>query len=222
MTAGQGAGAVALVLAAPPLPGARPALAPLLGAAGAARLQGVLLASAARWALDAAPGAAVVAVAGGREGIAATRAVVPAGVEVVAQDPDAPLRARVAAVAAGRGDGPLLVAGTSCPALGPGHTAMAFQDLAEGCDAALGPMLDGHCYLAALRDPGLLDLPPVAADPALGALATGLFPALLATAQAAGLVVGRLRFERALRTPGDAAALLADPIADPALRAALG
>jgi len=104
------------------------------------------------------------------------------------------------------GPGPLVVLPAICPRLGPGHVAAALADLAAGCDAAYGPTLEGDWYLAALAAPraGLLTGSP------------------FAVAREHDVEVGLLRHERALRTPADAAAYLADPLTPADVRAALG
>jgi hypothetical protein len=218
-------GPAALVMArAPDDPAALPELAPLLGARRAAGLHALLIRRAAAWAAAAAPGAAFVAVMprdaavgvpGGRNAAApnaesagaAVATLLPAGVEVlVARD----VEDAVAQV----GRGPLLIAGTGCPRLGPDHAAAALDDLRAGCDVVFGATLDGGWYLAGLRDPrpGLL---------AVAALREGCLGAVLAHARELGAEVGMLRHERVLATPGDAAAVVADPLVDDALRAAL-
>jgi glycosyltransferase A (GT-A) superfamily protein (DUF2064 family) len=112
------------------------------------------------------------------------------------------------------GRGPLLVARSDCPRLGPEHAAAAVADLRAGCDLSVGATLDGGWYLLGLGEPrdDLLDL---------AAAADGSTGALLARAGGLRAEVGMLRHERALATPGDVAALLADPLVDGELRAAL-
>ena len=71
---------------------------------------------------------------------------------------------------------------------GAAHAAAALADLAAGCDAVVGPTLDGDWYLAgarARRAPDLLTLAP-----GRGAGPDG-FGAVLATAHALGAEVGR-------------------------------
>jgi glycosyltransferase A (GT-A) superfamily protein (DUF2064 family) len=207
--------AVALVIAhAPGDPAALAGLAPLLDAGGRAALQALLLRRAARWAASAAPGGAHVAVYGGRAGDVAE--LLPPGVAalpVAGCERDELLGAAIAKL----GRGPLLVAGADCPRLGAAHAAAALSDLAAGCDVVFGATLEGDWYLAGLREPRaeLLDVAPDA-----GRRPAGLAPVLRRAAEL-GAEVGMLRHERVLATPGDAAALLADPLLPAELRAAL-
>jgi glycosyltransferase A (GT-A) superfamily protein (DUF2064 family) len=113
-----------------------------------------------------------------------------------------------------RGAGPLLVLWPDLPRWRPAHLDAALSDLADGCDLSLGPLFDGGFYLLALARPlpGLLDLPaeswrrPDAMAVTLGVAAKG------------DIAAGLLRAERALRTPADVAAALADPLLDRDLR----
>ncbi len=104
--------------------------------------------------------------------------------------------------------GPLLVVGTDMPRLGAFHARGALEDLAAGCDAAVGPALDGGYYLIAFARalPELFALP----TPAWGG--PEVLARTLALAREAGLAVGMLRAERDLDTPADARAALADPL----------
>ena len=77
-----------------------------------------------------------------------------------------------------------------------------------------GSTLEGDWYLAGLREPRpeLLEV---------ATLRTGGIAAALERARAHDAAVGLLRHERVLTTPDDAAALVVDPLVDPALRTAL-
>jgi glycosyltransferase A (GT-A) superfamily protein (DUF2064 family) len=190
----------AIVVAAAPVPGCLPGLAPLLDAHARARLQARLIERAAAWAAAAARGRAVLVL----EGASGERldATLPPGVEVVD--------------AASRGDavdGPLLLAGAAWPRLGPEHAAAAWSDLEAGAGAVFGPALDGGAYLVALARPDA-DLLTLPRGPA------GL-PRAIEAAQAHGHEVGLLRHERGLAGPDDAAAFLADPLLADDLRALL-
>jgi glycosyltransferase A (GT-A) superfamily protein (DUF2064 family) len=208
--------AAALVIAdAPSAPDALAGLAPLLDAGRRAALQALLVRRAAAWAAAAAPGGAAVAVAPGR-GVAEVAALLPAGVDAFAQEGEDPSAVLGAAVArAGRG--PILIALPGCARLGPAHAAAALDDLASGCDVVFGSTLEGGWYLAGLREPRP-ELLTVAPDAWQRAGGIGL---VLERARAAGASVGMIRHERLLATPGDVASLLADPLLDPELRAAL-
>ena len=116
------------------------------------------------------------------------------------------------------GDGPVLVTWPELPVWRPQVAADALDDLAAGCGASLGPAFDGGLYLLAFARP----------SPALLALtdpdASRVDPIneLIAEAREAGVELGILRTERALRSPADVRALLADPLTDGELRALLG
>ena len=206
-------GPAALVIARAPSTAAKPELQPLLGADRCAALQALLVRRAAAWAAAAAPGAAFVAVDGPLD---AVTALLPAGVTAFAQEGAEP--ADVLAAAIGRiGRGPLLIAGADCPRLSAFHAAAALEDLAAGCDVAVGATLEGGWYLAGLRDPRP-ELLTVAAD---AWQREGGIAVVLRRAAELGVEVGMLRHERLLVTPADAAALLADPLLPDELRSAL-
>jgi glycosyltransferase A (GT-A) superfamily protein (DUF2064 family) len=183
----------------------------LLGAAGHAALQRLLIRRAATWAAAVAPAAAFVATedAAALEEIAALS---PRGVATFAYDPG-----DLAAAVRQIGRGPLLLADPACARLGSAHAAAALDDLAAGCDITFGSTLEGGWYLAGLREPlpGLLTIAAGAWQRAGG---IGL---VLERARELRAEVGLLRHERTLATPGDVAALLADPLVTGELRAAL-
>jgi len=236
---------------APRDPAALAGLAPLLDADRRAALHAVLIRRAAEWAAAVAPGAAYVAVAPAEgvpavtpaegvsdavvapaEGVSAvapaervSEAAPPEGVSPAApaegvSDVAALLPPGVTAFAGGPaealariGRGPVLIARADCPRLGPAHAAAALADLAAGCDVVFGATLEGGWYLAGLREPRaeLLTVAPESG---------GIAP-VLQRARELDAEVGMLRHERVLATPADAAALLADPLLPPELRAAL-
>ena len=191
----------------------KPGLACLVGGERRVALQALLILRAAAWAAAAAPGAAFVAVEGSLDDVAA---LLPRGVTAFPQEGRAPTEALAAAIARFE-RGPLLIAGTDCVRLGADHAAAALDDLAAGCDVAIGGTLEGGWYLAGLREPRpeLLAVAPEASRPAGG------IELVLGRARELGASVGMLRHERLLVTPGDAAALLADPLLPDELRAAL-
>jgi glycosyltransferase A (GT-A) superfamily protein (DUF2064 family) len=206
----------ALVIARAPSAGAvKPGLEPLLGAQRCAALQELLIRRVAAWAAAAAPGAAFVAVEPA-EAVEEVAALLPAGVSAFAQEGAEPAAVLAAAIAR-VGRGPLLIAGTDCVRLGASHAAAALEDLAAGCDVAIGATLEGGWYLAAVREPRA-DLLAVASE---AWQREGGFGLVLRRAGELGAEVGMLRHERLLVTPGDAAALLADPLLPAELRAAL-
>ena len=206
----------ALVIARAPSAGAvKPALEPLLGAARCALLQELLIRRVAAWAAAAAPGAACIAVEPA-EAVEEVAALLPPGVTAFAQEGAEPAAVLAAAIAR-IGRGPLLIAGTDCVRLGESHAAAALDDLAAGCDVAIGATLEGGWYLAGLREPRaeLLAVAPEAWQ------REGGIALVLRRAAGLGAEVGMLRHERLLVTPADAAALLADPLLPDELRAAL-
>jgi uncharacterized protein len=204
--------AAVVIARAPRDPAALTGLAPLFDAERRADLQALLIRRAAAWAAAAAHGAAFVAVAGGAaDGVAG---LLPAGVAAFAAGDDDPA-AVIAAAGERIGAGPLLLAGTDCPGLGPEHAAAALADLAAGCAVVFGATLEGGWYLAGLREPRA-ELLTVAAD-----VGRGVGP-VLRRAGELGVEVGMLRHERVLASPGDVAALLADPLLPADLRAAIG
>jgi glycosyltransferase A (GT-A) superfamily protein (DUF2064 family) len=209
-----------VVVADAPRPGrVKTGLEPLLGADGCARLQAALVARTARWALEhAAPGAAYVAFApaDARDAVAA---LVPDGVELFAQA-DGPAGARLEAAfaeAAGRSGRPVVLVGADLPVLRGHHAWAVTDDFGDGVDVVLGPATNGGYYLLAAREP----------SPALFGIdseAWGgerVLSLTLESVVGAGLSMGWLRSERALDTPADAAALMADPCAPGDVVAAL-
>ena len=198
-----------LVLADAPVPGAcLPALEPLLGADGCARLQAVLVRRAAAWAAEVAPGRAFVRRAPADGRVRAVRRLLGRGRSVIvfAQRGSEPsrraadrrgrggVRARRHRAAARRRHG-------RAAAVGAAHAAAALADLAEGCDATFGPALDGGFYLAGLAAPHA----GVFALSAGGVGRARLLNAVLARARELGLELGLLRYERELRRPLDVA-----------------
>jgi glycosyltransferase A (GT-A) superfamily protein (DUF2064 family) len=191
----------------------KPELAPMLDADRRTALQALLVRRAVAWAAAAAPGSAFVAVDGSLDDVAA---LLPPGVNAFAQEGGEPADVLAAAIAR-IGRGPLLIAGTDCPRLGADHAAAALGDLAAGSDVVIGATFEGGWYLAGLREPrpDLLTVAPEAWQ------REGGIALVLRRAAALGAEVGMLRHERLLVTPADAAALLADPLLAPDLRAAL-
>jgi hypothetical protein len=113
--------------------------------------------------------------------------------------------------------GPLLILWPGLARWRPAHVDAALADLADGCDLAVGPVFDGGFYLLGLAHPmpSLLELAD-GAGRSPDALAM-----TLALAARGRVEAGLLRAERALRTPADVAAALADPLLDNELRGLL-
>ena len=198
--------------------GRRDDLAGRLGPERWIALQRLLLRRAVSWARGA--GAASVYVAYEPASAAREiRALVDPEIAVFAANGAGPGGALVnAAVRAVAGhDDPLLIVWPELPCWRSDHAGGALADLADGCQVSLGPLFDGGFYLVALARPlsGLLGLP---AATWRSADAMGI---ALAAAHAAGIQAGLLRPERALRTPADVRAALADPLLDRELRAVL-
>jgi hypothetical protein len=120
---------------------------------------------------------------------------------------EGPLAEATARVLAGH-RGPLLVIWAVLARFRPEHAAGALGDLDAGADLVVGPVIDGGLYLLGLARP-LNELVDVPDERWLGAEAMA---AGLAGAAEAGLEVGILRAERALRQPADVRAALADPL----------
>ena len=202
-------GPAALVMANAPRAGeVKTRLEPLLGAEGCARLQGLLLTRAARWAAQVAPGAAFVAFTPD-DALAEVGDLVPAGTDLFPQV-GADLGERLAAATARvleLHEGPLLTVGTDLATLEPGHAAAALDDLADGIDVTFGPAFDGGYYLIGQRAPH----PEVFALPSEAWGGPRVLELSLRAAAEAGLSLGMLRGERDLDTPEDARAALADP-----------
>ncbi len=209
--------AVLVMAEAPPAPGSS-ALEPLLGAEGCARLESLLLRRAARWAVESAPGAAFVAVHPGGSDRGLRGAGL--GVESFAQEegPAAERFERAARRVFEARGGPLVIVGTDFPRLARYHADAALGDLREGCDVVLGVAIGGGLYLLGMRRP----------EPRLFALAGAGVDGEMTRRNARevteglGLEVGMLHYERALVNPGDARALLADPLLPADLAEVLG
>ena len=104
----------------------------------------------------------------------------------------------------------MLLAAPDVPALDARLARAALEDLAAGCDIALGAAHDARPYLLAVPrpDPDLLALAERALDGGvLGAFAER------------GITLGMLRHERRLASAADARALAIDPLAPPELAA---
>ena len=206
----------AVVLATAPRPGlCKPALEPILGGEGCARLQATLVARAARWAAGVGDAYVLFAPPDAHDELAG----LAPGATLLPQA-DGSLGARRAAavrsVLESHG-GPVLLAGVDTPRLGAEHAAAALEDLREGVDVTIGPAADGGYYLLGLREPhdALFALP----DDVWGGPEEMV--RTLEAAARGGLEVAMLRAERDLDDEADARALLADPLTPPDIRECL-
>jgi uncharacterized protein len=201
--------AVLIMARAPRRGEVRRALEPLLGHDGCVALQSALIAQTAGWASRVAPDSVHVAhdpPDGGSE----LRALVGDTASVFPQNGDG-IAGRLADAAArvfSRKDGPLLIVWPDLPRLRPEHASGALDDLRAGCDAVLGPVIDGGLYLLGISRPQ----PKLFALPEQSWRSPDVMMLGLAAARDAGLEIGILRGERALHRPGDVRAALADPL----------
>lgn len=105
-------------------------------------------------------------------------------------------------------DGPLLVIWPVLARFRPEHAAGALGDLEAGAGLVIGPVMDAGLYLLGLSRP--LDELVVVPDEAWSG-GEAMSAAFQAAAEA-GIEVGILRAERALRSEDDIRAALADPL----------
>jgi len=160
-----------------------PGLDRLLGAERAGALRDEVAAMARRWAAQAAPGNAY----------------------------EATSTAAAQAALSGH-EGPVVLAAPDVPGLDQRLVADALDDLAAGCDLAIGSAHDARPYILAVSElrPDLLEL-----------IDTPFETGLLAGFADRGIAFGMLRSERRLASTGDARALALDPLAPAELRALL-
>ncbi len=211
----EDAPAVLIMARAPRRGHVRLALEPVLGADGAVALQAALIVQAALWAQEFAPGGVHIAHDPPDAG-PELRELVPDAVYTFPQNGDG-IAGRLAD-AIGRvfahWSGPLLIAWPDLPQLRPEHAAAALEDLRQGCDLVLGPVIDGGFYLVGISRP----LPELFALPEQAWRNADAISIGVAAAREAGLEIGILRAERALHRPADVRAALADPLLPPSLR----
>jgi glycosyltransferase A (GT-A) superfamily protein (DUF2064 family) len=182
--------------------------------APADQLAATLLSRTLAWARSTAPDADYLALDGPADVVdppPAERRLEPRG------DPLGAGAMEVAATVFAAGHAPVLLVTAECPALATIHATAALDDLANGCDLVVGPVVDGGWYLLGLARP----------IPALGDLraeswrSPDVMALAIAAAQQGGLEIGLLRPERRLATEGDIRAAIADPLTPEDVRAAL-
>jgi glycosyltransferase A (GT-A) superfamily protein (DUF2064 family) len=193
----------------------RLALEPVLGADRVAALQTKLIEDVLTWAERVAPGHVHVSHDPPDAG-PEIRALAGEDVTVFPQNGDG-ISGRLAD-AIGRvfahSAGPLLIVWPDLPRLRSAHAAAALDDLQNGCDLVLGPVIDGGFYLIAIGRP----LPELFALPEQVWRGDDAMAVAIAAARDARLEVGILRAERALHRPADVRAALADPLLPDELR----
>ena len=214
-----GAPAVLIMARAPRRGQVRLALEPLLGADVTIALQTALITNSVVWATQVAPGQVHVAHDPPDAG-PQVRELVGPGVTLFPQTGSG-IAGRVAEGVGrvfARREGPLLIAWPDLPRFRPQHASGALDDLANGCDLVLGPVIDGGFYLIGLSRP----LPELFGLPEEVWRDHDAMTLAVAAARDAGLEIGILRAERALQRPADVRAALADPLLPEEIRRILG
>lgn len=142
------------VFAKAPVPGlAKTRLAPALGPQGAARLQRRLTRAAVQTALDARLGAVTLWCAPDARHRFFRALQRTTGVRCLVQASGDLGRRMHTAFRLHCAQGPLLLTGTDCPPLTPGHLRRAAQALLDGEEAVFHPAEDGGYVLVGLRRP---------------------------------------------------------------------
>ncbi len=198
-----------LIMARAPRRGqVRRALEPLVGAERCAALQRLLISGAARWARSIAPGAVHVA-HDPPDAARELRPLVGEGAVLFPQNGEGIARrlADASARVFARGPGPLLIVWPDLPTLGPERAQEALDDLQDGCDLVLGPVIDGGFYLVGLARP----LQRLFTMPEQSWRDADVMRLGLDAVASAGVELGILRTERGLHRPADVRAALADP-----------
>lgn len=203
------ASAVLIMARAPRRGQVRLALEPQLGAEAAVALQAALIAQATTWAQAIAPGHVHIAHDPPDAG-PELRELAGEDVSVFPQNGNG-IAARVAEAVGrvfARRNGPLMIVWPDLPRLRPEHATGALDDLADGCDVVLGPVIDGGFYLIGISrpQPDLFGLPESVWR------SSDAMTLAIAAARDAGLEIGLLRAERGLQRPADVRAALADPL----------
>jgi uncharacterized protein len=201
--------AVLVMARAPRRGGVRRALEPLIGADRCAALQAHLIKAAVGWGKEVAPNAVHVAHDPPDAAGEIRRLLAPQTV-LFPQNGDG-IAGRLADAAArvfARHSGPLLIVWPDLPRIRLEHARSALDDLGAGCDAVLGPALEGGFYLIGINRPQ----PKLFALPEQAWRSPDVMALTAAAVRAAGLELGILRAERALHRPADVRAALADPL----------
>jgi glycosyltransferase A (GT-A) superfamily protein (DUF2064 family) len=201
--------AVLIMARAPRRGEVRRALEPLIGADRCAALQAQLIKTAVGWGNEVAPAAVHVA-HDPPDAAGEIRRLLSPQTVLFPQNGDG-IAGRLADAAArvfARHSGPLLIVWPDLPRMRPEHAHAALHDLASGCDAVLGPALEGGFYLIGINRP----LPRLFALPEQAWRSPDVMTLTAAAVRAAGLELGILRAERALHRPADVRAALADPL----------
>jgi glycosyltransferase A (GT-A) superfamily protein (DUF2064 family) len=187
----------------------RRALEPLIGPHRCAALQAKLIKVAAAWGNEVAHKAVHIA-HDPPDAAADIRQLLAPDSIMFPQNGDG-IAGRLADAAArvfARHSGPLLIVWPDLPQIRLEHARAALDDLGAGCDAVLGPALDGGFYLIAINRP----LPKLFALPEQAWRSPDVMALAAAAVRAAGLELGILRAERPLHRPSDVRAALADPL----------
>jgi hypothetical protein len=138
------------ILAKAPVPGvAKTRLVPVLGADGAANLQGRFIGRTVQTAKAAGVGPVTLWGTPDRHHTAIEAIAAPLGVKL-ARQPDGNLGDRMLAAIASA-PGPAIVIGSDCPALTPEHLRAAAAALCDGVDVVIVPVEDGGYGLIGMR-----------------------------------------------------------------------
>ena len=201
-----GGGTVVVMTKAPEAGSVKTRLQPLLGPAGCAELQTLLIEGVV--ALTAEAGYRTVVAVTPDTAVPATRALAPHPAIVIPQRGSHLGQRMAGAVEQALADGAakVVVVGTDLPTLTGATLDAAFQAL-DTADVVVGPALDGGYYLIGMRRA----LPELfALDPTLWG-SPRVLDATLRLAATHGLTVHALEPARDLDTPEDAAVLSTDP-----------
>jgi glycosyltransferase A (GT-A) superfamily protein (DUF2064 family) len=201
---------VVVIMARAPRAGTvRRALEPTLGAARCAALQAALTKRAAQWAREVAPGAVHVAYEPADSG-PELRGLLGPEVFLIPQNGEG-IAGRLADVTTrvfGHIQGPMLIIWPELTRWRPEHATGALDDMRDGCDVTLGPVIGGGFYLIAIAKP----LPSLFGLPELAWRSPDVMSIAVPAAVEAGLEVGILRTERGMHSAEDLRAALADPL----------